>query len=292
LRVLILGSNGQIGRCLQDQLKINNFEIIYTSRKEIDISNFEETKKKITNINPHIIINASAYTNVDKAEEDIVNANIINNLAVANLANISSVFGYWLIHISTDYVFDGKSTTPYSEKDKVDPQSVYGISKLKGELAIKASKCNYLIFRISWVFSEYGNNFLINMLKLGLSNKKLNIVSDQQGCPTYAQDFAKMINIVLGKIYNKKIHSDLFHFCGDQQCSWYDFASYIFEEAKILGFKTPDYLNSILTEVYPTKATRPLYSVLECKKIKKILGIDLPNWRNGIKDALLNIKLK
>lgn len=292
MRVLVLGSNGQIGRCLQDQLKINNFEIIYTSRKDIDISNFKETKKRITNINPSIIINASAYTNVDKAEEDMVNANIVNNLAVANLANISSVFGYWLIHISTDYVFDGKSTTPYSEIDKVDPQSVYGFSKLKGELAIKSSKCNYLIFRISWVFSEYGNNFLINMLKLGSSNKKLNIVSDQQGCPTYAQDFAKIINIVLEKIYNKKIHSDLFHFCGDQQCSWYDFASYIFEEAKILGFKTPDYLNSISTKVYPTKATRPLYSVLECKKIKKTLGVDLSNWRSGIKDVLLNIKLK
>ena len=292
MRVLVLGSNGQIGRCLQDQLKTNNFEIIYTSRKEIDISNFEETKKKITNINPSIIINASAYTNVDKAEEDIVNSNIVNNLAVANLANISFEFGYWLIHISTDYVFDGKSTTPYSEKDKVDPQSVYGFSKLKGELSIKSSKCNYLIFRISWVFSEYGNNFLINMLKLGSSNKKLNIVSDQQGCPTYAQDFAKIINIVLVKIYNKKIHSDLFHFCGDQQCSWYDLASYIFEEAKILGFKTPEYLNSISTEAYPTKAARPLYSVLECKKIKKILGIDLSNWRSGIKDALLNIKFK
>ena len=292
MRVLVLGSNGQIGRCLQDQLKKNNFEIIYTSRKKIDISNFDDTRKKITNINPNVIVNASAYTNVDMAEEDMVNANIVNNLAIANLANISSTFGYWLIHISTDYVFDGKSTTPYSEKDKVNPQSAYGLSKLKGELAIRSSKCNYLIFRTSWVFSEYGNNFLSNMLKLGSSNKKLSIISDQLGCPTYAQDFAKVIDTVLGKIYNKKIYSDLFHFCGDQPCSWYDFANYIFEEAKILGFKTPNSLNPISTEMYPAKAARPLYSVLDCKKIKKSLKIDLSNWRNGIKEALLNIKSK
>lgn len=291
MRVLILGSNGQVGRCLKDQLKKNNFEIIYTSRNEIDISNFEDTKKKIININPSVIINASAYTNVDMAEDDIVNANIINHLAIANLANISSIFGNWLIHISTDYVFDGKSAKPYSEKDKVDPKSVYGFSKLKGELAIKSSKCNYIILRTSWVFSEYGNNFLNNMLKLGSTNKKLNIVSDQMGCPTYAQDFAKVINTILKKIFSKKINSGLFHFCGDKPCSWYEFAKYIFEEAQILGFKTPNSINPISTLMYPTKAARPSYSVLNCEKIKKVLKIDLSNWRHGVKKALLNINL-
>lgn len=291
MRVLVLGCNGQIGRCLQDQLKKNYFDIIYTSRKEIDISNFDDTKKKITKINPGVIVNACAYTNVDMAEKDEVAANIVNNLAVTNLANISSKFGYWLIHISTDYVFDGKSTTPYSETDRVDPQNAYGFSKLKGELGIISSECNYLIFRISWVFSEYGNNFLKNILKLGSSNKTLSIVGDQLGCPTYAQDFAKVIDIALREIYNKKIQSDLFHFCGDQPCTWYDFSKYIFEEAEILGFKTPKSLISISTEKYPTIAIRPLYSVLDCKKIKTSLKINLSNWRSGIKKALLNIKL-
>lgn len=291
MRVLVLGRNGQLGRCLQDQLKKNNFEIIYTSREEIDISNFEDTKKKITHINPSVIVNASAYTNVDMAEEDMLNANIVNNLAVANLANISSIFGYWLVHVSTDYVFEGNSTTPYSENDKVNPQCVYGFSKLKGELAIKSSKCNYIIFRTSWIFSEYGNNFLSKMLKLGSSNQKISVVSDQVGCPTYAQDFAKVIIIFLEKIYYKKLNSDLFHFCGNQSCSWYDFANYIFEEAKTLGFKTPNSLNPISTSMYPTKAARPSYSVLDCKKIKKAVKIDLSNWRWGVKKALLNIRL-
>ena len=167
MKILLLGSKGQLGRCLNDQLKNSDHEVIYTSRKQIDIVDFEETKSKILEISPDIIINATAYTAVDKAEEDQETANLVNHLAVKNIAEICSQQSYWLIHVSTDYVFDGKANIPYKEDDKTNPKSVYRETKLKGELAIKASNCKYIIIRTSWVYSEYGNNFLKTMLNLG-----------------------------------------------------------------------------------------------------------------------------
>lgn len=286
MKVLILGCNGQLGRCLADQLKNTTYDVIYSSRDQIDISNLSETKNTINKIAPDLVINASAYTAVDKAEEEQIKADLINHLAVANISKICSKLGSWLIHFSTDYVFDGGAKTPYKEDDKTNPQSVYGKSKLQGELAIEQSGCKHIIIRTSWVFSEYGNNFMKTMLNLGASHEKLNIVGDQTGCPTYAQDIAKIIPNILISISLGKAISGIFHFCGDQSCSWHDFAKFIFSEASILGKKTPNSINSIKTEDYPTLAIRPIYSELDCSKIKKIFDINTSDWQKGVRNIL------
>lgn len=186
MRVLVLGSKGQLGRCLSDQLDNTDFEIIQTSRVEIDVSDLAATKDKIFIINPSVVINATAYAAVDKAEDDQQAADLINHLAVANLASICNKLDCWLVHVSTDYVFDGMSLRPYQEDDQTNPQGVYGDTKLKGERAIQASGCKHLILRTAWVFSEYGNNFLKTMIRLGADRDELSIVGDQIGCPTYA----------------------------------------------------------------------------------------------------------
>ena len=206
MKILVLGCKGQLGRCLNDQLVNTDHEVIYTSREQIDISDFEVTKSKILEFSPNLIINATAYTAVDKAEEDQKTANLINHLAVKNIADICNQLECWLIHVSTDYVFDGNSNVPYKEDDQTNPQGAYGETKLKGELAIQASGCKHLIIRTAWVFSEYGNNFLKTMLRLGAERDELSS-TDQVGCPTYAQDIAKSIIATLTPIYHLRKHT-------------------------------------------------------------------------------------
>ena len=286
MKVLVLGSKGQLGCCLSNQFYSTAYELIYTSRQEIDIADLEATKAGIADIDPSVVINASAYTAVDKAEEDEQAADLINHRAVANIANTCNELGCWLIHVSTDYVFDGTANRPYREIDITNPQSVYGESKLNGEYAIQASGCKHLIIRTAWVFSEYGNNFMINMLRLGADRDELSIVGDQVGCPTYAQDIANAIVSMLPSLDTKTLASGIFHYCGDQPCSWYEFAQVIFSEAKTAGLKTPSRVNAIGTAEYPTPAIRPAYSVLECSKINNTFNITPSNWRHGIKCVL------
>lgn len=287
MRILVLGCNGQLGRCLKDQLKDTKLEVIYTSRSQIDVTDFKNARLKITEKEPDVIINSTAYTNVDKAEEDFLTANLVNHLAVENLANICSRLSCWLIHISTDYVFDGNSKKPYVELDKTNPQSVYGTSKLKGELAVQASGCKYLILRTAWVYSEYENNFLKKMLQLGAVRDKLNIVGDQIGCPTYAQDLAKTIVIILKRL-NNSLESGIFHYCGKDPCSWYEFAKVIFREANLAGLKTRSSIHFIRSAAYPLAISRPLFSVLKCSKIKNTFDIDPSDWKLGVKKAISN----
>ncbi|WP_443627716.1 dTDP-4-dehydrorhamnose reductase [Candidatus Njordibacter sp. Uisw_002] len=276
---------------MADQLKNTTYNVIFTSRDQIDISDFEESKIKIIHIAPDVVINASAYTAVDKAEEDQVTADLINHLAVNNLAAISLELGCWLIHISTDYVFDGNSTVPYCELDKTNPQGVYGHTKLNGELAIQSSGCKYLIIRTAWVFSEYGNNFLKTMVRLGTVRDELSIVGDQIGCPTYAQDIAKAIMTMVIQLNEERSASGIFHYCGDQPCSWYDFARVIFEEASFSGFKTPGFIRSVQTSDYPTAAARPVHSSLECHKIRNSFGVSPSDWKLGVKNVISKIDL-
>ena len=283
MKILVLGSKGQLGQCLNDQLAITEHAVVYTSRGQIDIAQFEVTKAQILEISPDIVINATAYTAVDKAEEEHQAADRINHLAVANIASICNQLDCWLIHVSTDYVFDGNSEVPYKEDNKTNPQSVYGASKLKGEVAIDASGCKYLIIRTAWVYSEYGNNFLKTMLRLGADSDELNIVGDQIGCPTYAQDIAKSIVSILSCLDLKGSSSGIYHYCGDEPCSWYDFSRAIFLEAEVQGLKTPSYVLSITTADYPTPAIRPAYSVLDCSKIENVFDVTRSNWRDGIK---------
>jgi dTDP-4-dehydrorhamnose reductase len=283
MKILVIGSKGQLGCCLADQLSDTGYEVIFTSRAEIDIADLASTKVKITALCPTIVINASAYTAVDKAEDDQYEAEKINHIAVDNIASICSEIGCWLIHISTDYVFDGAASHPYSEDAETNPQGVYGVSKLKGELAIQSSGCKYLIIRTAWVYSEYGNNFLKTMLRLGADRDELSIVGDQIGCPTYAQDIAKSIVSILSCLDLKGTLSGIYHYCGDESCSWYDFARAIFAVAEIHGSKPPSNIKSITTLEYPTPAIRPAYSVLDCTKIENVFGVTRSNWRDGIK---------
>ena len=286
MKILVLGSKGQLGCCLADQLSDTDYEVIYTSRSEIDMADLAETKVKITGLRPNIVINASAYTAVDKAEDNQQEADKINHLAVASIASTCSEIGCWLIHISTDYVFDGAASHPYDENAKTNPQGVYGDSKLKGEVAIQSSGCKYLIIRTAWVYSEYGNNFLKTMLRLGAVRDELSIVGDQIGCPTYAQDIAKTIVSILSLLDLKGSSSGIYHYCGDEPSSWYDFACAIFLEAEVRGLKTPTYVTSIATADYPTPAVRPAYSVLDCSKIESSFGVTRSNWREGIKTVI------
>ena len=291
MKILVLGCKGQLGRCLNDQLKSTDHKVIYTSREQIDIADFEVTKNQILKASPDLIINATAYTAVDKAEEDQKTANLINHLAVKNIADICNQLECWLIHFSTDYVFDGKTKIPYKEDDETNPQGAYGETKLKGELAIQASGCKHVILRTAWVFSEYGNNFLKTMLRLGAERDELNIVGDQVGCPTYAQDIARSIVEIIPQLNSQK-DNGIYHYCGDHPCSWYDFANAIFDQAMANNLKIPSLVNSIETSAYPTPAIRPAFSVLNCSKIENDFGVQSSNWHDGIGRVISKLKLE
>ena len=194
-----------------------------------------------------------------------------------------------MIHVSTDYVFDGNSKVPYKEDDQTNPQCTYGETKLKGELAIQASGCKHIILRTAWVFSEYGNNFLKTMLRLGAERDELSIVGDQIGCPTYAQDIARSIVEIVPQLYSRK-DNDIYHYCGDQPCSWYDFANAIFDQAMSNNLKIPSIVNSIETSAYPTPAKRPAFSVLDCSKIENECGVLSSNWQEGIRQVIRKLE--
>jgi len=291
MKILVLGCKGQLGRCLNDQLVNTENEVIYTSREQIDIADFEVTKNQILKTSPDLIINATAYTAVDKAEEDQKTVNLINHLAVKNIADICNQLECWLIHVSTDYVFDGNSKVPYKEDDETNPQGAYGETKLNGELAIQSSGCKHIIIRTAWVFSEYGNNFLKTMLRLGSERDELSIVGDQIGCPTYAQDIARSIVEIAPQLNSRK-DNDIYHYCGDQPCSWYDFANAIFDQAMTNNLKIPSIVNSIETTAYPTPAKRPAFSVLNCSKIENDFGVHASNWYGGIGQVISKLKLE
>ena len=289
MKIVILGANGQLGKCFNDQFTNTRHEIIYLKKIDLNVCDFNKTKKKLTTLNPDLVINSSAYTDVDNAEKNEKLANNINYLAVENIANICMRIDSWLIHISTDYVFDGTSNSPYKESDRVNPQGVYGNTKLNGEKSIQTIGCKHIIFRTSWVFSEYGKNFIKTMIQLGLKREEIKVVNDQIGCPTYAQDIAKAIVSMVSKIKSDK-KSCIYHYCGNEPCTWYDFAKVIFDEAKSLDMRTPKILTPIQTCDYPTLAKRPAYSVLNCYKIKSDYGILESNWRHGIKNTLVKLK--
>jgi dTDP-4-dehydrorhamnose reductase len=289
MKIVVLGSKGQLGCCLSDQFIKTTFEVVYLSRDDFDIGDLASLDKNISLLKPSIVINASAYTAVDKAENDFHQANLVNHLAVAKLADICLHLNACLIHISTDYVFDGNAVLPYVEDSQTNPQGVYGMSKLKGELSIKASGCRFFIIRTSWVFSEYGNNFLKTMLKLGTKHKELSIIHDQVGCPTYAQDIAKAIILMLPYIRNNKYTSGIFHYCGIQSCSWYEFAAFIFMKAEAKGYKVPSLLKQIASDEFKSIAARPAYSVLDCSRIQEEFDINPSNWMNGVISSIEKI---
>ncbi|BES84179.1 NAD(P)-dependent oxidoreductase [Pectobacterium araliae] len=281
MKILLTGANGQLGRCFQDRLPAD-WQVWATDTAELDITDYEKVLTAVKAFQPDAIVNAAAYTAVDKAESEPELAELVNKTGPENLALAAKEVGARLVHVSTDYVFDGNATVPYVETDKTNPLGVYGKTKLDGEIAVSHVFPDAIIIRTAWVFSEYGNNFVKTMLRLAKERDELSIVSDQRGCPTYAGDIAQAIIDLL----NKAIIGEIYHYCGDEEISWYGFAEVIFAQALKKGIlvKTPK-IKPITTEQYPTPASRPAYSSLNCNKIKKS-GVNPSNWERAISDII------
>ncbi|MCJ8328003.1 MAG: dTDP-4-dehydrorhamnose reductase [Campylobacterales bacterium] len=280
LNVLVTGTNGQVGSEIKELSKDYSYNFFFTSRDTLDISCEENIKSFVKEHNINVIINCAAYTAVDKAEEDQVLADKINRKAVKKLAKISKENNIKLIHISTDYVFDGKNFKPYTEENQTNPNSVYGKTKLEGEKEmIKINPENSIIIRTSWVYSSFGNNFVKTMLRLGKSKDELGVIFDQIGTPTYAHDLAYTILDILPNIKNEKV--EIYNYTNEGVLSWYDFSKEIMKMAKIKC-----QINPIETYQYPTPANRPHYSLLNKSKIKKEFNISIPFWKDSLDKCL------
>ncbi|CAI0773281.1 dTDP-4-dehydrorhamnose reductase [Serratia entomophila] len=281
MKVLLTGSKGQLGSCFCDRLPAG-WDVLATDSDSLDITDLARVKQVVADYRPDAIVNAAAYTAVDKAETENELAARINEQGPKNLAQAAAEAGCRLIHVSTDYVFDGQAKTPYREADVTNPLGVYGKTKLDGEIAVAGAHPEAIIIRTAWVFSEYGNNFVKTMLRLAKDRDVLGIVADQRGCPTYAGDIAQAIIDLL----QRQAEGGVYHFCGDKEVSWSEFAEAIFAAAMAQGLleKSPQ-VNGITTEQYPTPAKRPAYSSLDCEKIER-LGISRSNWVSALENTL------
>jgi dTDP-4-dehydrorhamnose reductase len=275
--VLVTGASGQLGQAIQ--FAAGNYpkiEFVFCSSSDLDITNKENCESVFETIKPDFCINTAAYTAVDKAESEPEKAHLINCIGAKNLAECCKKFNVKLIHISTDFVFDGSKTEPYKESDLPNPKGVYGLTKLEGEKAIQKVFHDYFIIRTSWVYSQFGNNFMKTMLRLASERTSLSVVNDQIGTPTNAVDLANAI-LKIVETNSRKSHFGIYNFSNEGQCSWFDFAKKIFEinEVKID-------LNPIPTSQFPTPAERPKYSVLDKTKIKTTFGIAIHSWEDSL----------
>ena len=280
MNILVTGGNGQLGseiRHLASSYK--NFSFYFTDSMDLDICNGIALENYIKKNKIKAVINCAAYTAVDKAEQDVVIAEKVNATGVLNLVNAVEKVDGKLIHISTDYVFDGNSFLPYKESDEVNPIGVYGKTKRSGELAVLNSNIDGIVIRTSWLYSAYGNNFVKTMLRLGNDRDELGVIFDQVGTPTNASDLAKTCLDILA--YNKEVNisskGKLYHFSNEGVASWYDFAIAIINLGKV-----DCYVKPIETKDYPTPAKRPYFSVLNKSKIKTDFEIDIPYWRASL----------
>lgn len=279
--VWLIGCKGMLGTEVARQLKNSNIDYIGTDI-DVDITKLE-VLEDFANKNPKIdwIINCSAYTAVDKAEDDKDFANLLNNIGPKNISSVAKKINAKMIHISTDYVFDGTGTTPYTEDMDVKPIGVYGQTKADGEKSVIDSGCEYYIFRTAWLYGYDGKNFVYTMLKLMESKQELSVVSDQKGTPTFAGDLA---NCVIKTITSKnQIPCGIYHCTDLGEITWYDFACEIYKQGKATGKLSNECkINPCSTDEFPTKAKRPAYSVLSKEKIQQALGITLPMWNESL----------
>ena len=284
-KFLITGVNGQVGYCLTQQLQ-GEHEILAVGRNELDITDQSAVKKAIENFCPNVIINAAAHTAVDRAETEIELSKAINVKGPQYLAEAAKSVGAAILHISTDYVFDGQRAGKYKESDATDPQGVYGRTKLEGEQAVAAANDKFIVLRTAWVFGEHGNNFVKTMLRLAKTRDTLGVVADQVGGPTYAGDIAKaLIQIAEKIIAGEKVEYGVYHLTGEPYVSWYEFAKAIFAEAVSQNVleKSP-LVNAITTADYPTPAKRPANSCLDLTKIQQVFGIQPSDWQKALKN--------
>ena len=291
-RVLVTGADGQVGRALLKSFA-GSAEVIGCNRTSLDLSNPDKIREKVRAVAPDIIVNAGAYTAVDKAESEQDLAYAINARAPGVLAEEAQRASALLIHYSTDYVFDGSKREPWVEDDATGPLSVYGASKLAGEEAIRNIGGRYLIFRTSWVYAPEGKNFVLTMLRLGRERESLNVVDDQIGAPTTAAELARATQAIstkaLDKGSNETFSPGVYHMTCSGKVSWCGFARAIFERGSaLLDGKTPK-VNPIATSEYPTPAKRPLNSVLSNGKLERAFGVELASWESALDDMLAAI---
>ena len=279
--ILVFGKTGQVAQELQ---KFNG--VLALDRTRADLTDLSACAKAIFNYKPRAVINAAAYTAVDMAEDEEDLANLINGEAPGAMAIVCADLNIPLVNISTDYVFDGSGEKAWDTFDLTNPQNAYGRSKLKGERAIKASGADYAILRTSWVVSAHGNNFLKNMLRLSESQESLNVVDDQIGGPTPAQDIARACMEIVQQLINEPKKSGIYHFSGRPDVSWCQFANTIFKQADRKTFARP-----ILTSEYPTPALRPINSRLDCSLTESIFNITRPSWRQGLRGILRDLEI-
>ncbi len=284
MRILLFGHNGQVARCLQEEA---GDELVALGRDAADLMQEGATQKAITAHQPDMVINAAAYTAVDKAEEEQNAAAQVNANAPGEMALAAKTAGAQFIHLSSDYVFDGKSEAPYAETDAANPLNVYAQTKLAGEQAVLSANPQAIIMRTSWVFSEFGDNFVKTMLRLGAERDSLSVVADQTGGPTPARDIAKALLAIAAKKHRGAPGEGLYHYQGAPTTSWAEFADKIFDYADLSVAVAP-----IATAQYPTPAERPLNTHLNCGKIERDFGVAMPDWRVRLRQIIDTLSRK
>lgn len=286
MNILVTGANGQLGNCIRNAAKNSKDNYIFTDVAELDITDKDAVKKAVKDNDIKVIVNCAAYTNVDKAESDAEFAELLNAQAVRNLADAVKANDGTLIHVSTDYVFGGSlGNTPRTEEEPVNPTGVYGLTKLHGEQQINESGVKALIFRTAWLYSEYGKNFVKTMLYLTSTKPELNVIFDQVGTPTYAQDLA---DFIVGIIEEGRLNGNegIYHYSNEGVCSWFDFTKMI---ADIAGNNECD-IRPCHSDEFPSPVTRPSYSVLDKTKVKETFGIKVPYWTDSLKKCIANLE--
>lgn len=280
MKVLVTGAKGQLGRDLVSLLSQNNFEVYGYGRDELDITNIDNVEQVFNEVKPDIVIHSAAHTKVDLAESEPDQAYLINGIGTRNISLFAEKVGAKLVYVSTDYVFDGTATKPINEFTPTNPQGIYGKSKLAGEHFVRDLHSRFFIVRTSWVYGEHGGNFVKTMLNLAQENKSLKVVADQVGCPTYTKDLAKTIlEIMQTEKYG------IYHVSNSGQCSWYEFAVAIFEEAGL----QPD-VSPCSTEEFPRPAPRPAYSVFDHMALRLNGFNEVRHWREALREFIENYK--
>lgn len=282
MSILLFGATGQVGKELARTL-LPHGDVLALSRSDVDLENAGAIESAILARKPQVIVNAAAYTAVDKAESEPELAATINADAVAVMADAARACGALLVHYSTDYVFDGEGDTPYQTGDNTNPQSVYGKTKLEGERAIVASGCDYLVFRTSWVYASHGHNFVKTMLRLGQEKDELRVVADQIGAPTSAELIADVTALAINAYLQNRLSQGVYHLTAGGETSWHGFASYVLNCARSAGLSLTvdqDRIEPIPTSDFPTPARRPANSRLSNASLESALGIRMPDWRH------------
>ena len=284
MKILVTGKDGQLGTSLQHTAQSESgMDFIFVDKNDFDLTDLSHVANKIREIKPDILVNCAGYTAVDQAEDEAETANLLNGEVIGLMASLSKEIGYLLIHISTDYVFDGKSYRPYEEDDPYNAQTMYGKSKIKGEENIMVEADRAVIIRTSWLFSAYGKNFVKTMLRLAKEKDELGVIYDQVGSPTYAGDLANAIMTIIQ--HSDKINDlYIYHYSNEGAISWYDFAKSIMEIGEM-----DCQIKPIQSHEFPTKAPRPFYSVLNKSKIKENWQISIPYWKDSLKQCLTEL---